>query len=202
MARQLHANSLEGFEVFKSLTQDPEVDCEPQPLGNLLIAHSPQAMQHLEAESRLCNNILGYRTRTLDRATVHRDFMGDQESHGAMLEPEGIAVQPLKLAYSYGRIARRHGARIHTSSPVQHWTTENPASFTRGLIARFEGGGCCFAPEMFQHEKSPTQRKLRGAWMFNALLKNEPLNITEASKGYQANLQSVSAAHDANANNE
>lgn len=125
MARQLHANSLEGFEVFKSLTQDPEVDCEPQPLGNLLIAHSPQAMQHLEAESRLCNNILGYRTRTLDRATVHRDFMGDQESHGAMLEPEGIAVQPLKLAYSYARIARRHGARIHTSSPVQHWTTEN-----------------------------------------------------------------------------
>nr|WP_245748876.1 FAD-dependent oxidoreductase [Oceanisphaera psychrotolerans] len=100
VARRLHANSLEGFEVFQSMTEDPEIDCEPQNLGNLLIAHSKQALDGLRKESQLCNEVLGYKTRVIDRDTVLNQYVGDQECHGAMLEPVGIAVQPLKLAYA------------------------------------------------------------------------------------------------------
>ncbi|MBF7053035.1 FAD-binding oxidoreductase [Halomonas sp. KAO] len=123
-ARRLHANTLEGFEVFQSMAEDPEIDCEPQNHGNLLVAHSPQALKELQAESRLCHDVLGYKTHVLDRDTVLNEYIGDQESFGAFLEPVGIAVQPLKLAYGYARLARKLGARIHTASPVQNWTTE------------------------------------------------------------------------------
>nr|WP_299245077.1 FAD-binding oxidoreductase [uncultured Halomonas sp.] len=131
VARRLHANSLEGFEVFKAMTEDPEIDCDPQQHGNLLIAHSRQAFEGLKSESRLCNDVLGYETRVLSRETVLGDYIGDQECHGALLEPAGIAVQPLKLAYGYARVARRLGAKIHTASPVQEWTTKEGMHYLR-----------------------------------------------------------------------
>ena len=124
LARRLHANSLEGFEVFKAMTENPEIDSEPHGNGNLLIAHGDHALKGLRAEARLCEEVMGYKTRILDRNTVLDEYVGDQECHGAMLEPVGIAVQPLKLAYGYARVARRLGARVHTGSPVQAWNTE------------------------------------------------------------------------------
>ncbi|OXY80922.1 NAD(P)/FAD-dependent oxidoreductase [Oceanimonas doudoroffii] len=147
VARRLHANSLEGFEVFQSLAEDPDIDCEPQNLGNLLIAHSKQALEGLHQESRLCNKVLGYQTRILDRDTVLNQYVGDQECHGAMLEPVGIAVQPLKLAYGYARAARRLGAKIHTGSPVQHWTTDGKMHYlqTPGGMVRARSVGIATA---------------------------------------------------------
>ncbi|MGB1110112.1 MAG: NAD(P)/FAD-dependent oxidoreductase, partial [Gammaproteobacteria bacterium] len=124
MARRLHNNTLEGFEVFKAITQDPEIDCEPHGDGNVLVAHSEQALAALEDESRLCNEVLGYNTKVIDRDTLLAEIIGDQEAHGALIEPVGIAVQPLKLAYGYCRVARRLGAKVHTASPVQAWTRD------------------------------------------------------------------------------
>ena len=130
-ARRLHANSLEGFEVFKAMAEDPAIDCDPQHQGNLLIAHSKQAFEGLKSESDLCNSVLDYKTRLLDRNTVLDEYIGDQECHGALLEPVGIPVQPLKLAYGYARVARKLGAKIHTASPVQSWTTEGGVHYLR-----------------------------------------------------------------------
>ncbi len=42
-----------------------------------------------------------------------------------MLEPEGIGVHPLKLAYGYIKKARALGAKIHPSSPVTGWETRD-----------------------------------------------------------------------------
>ncbi|MCJ8286270.1 FAD-dependent oxidoreductase [Halomonas sp.] len=147
VARRLHANSLEGFEVFQSMAEDPEIDCEPQNHGNLLIAHSAKALDGLKEESRLCNRLLGYPTRVLGRDDVLEGYIGDQEAQGAMLEPVGIAVQPLKLAYGYARVARRLGARIHTASPVEGWTTEGGVHHLRtpGGVVRARAVGIATA---------------------------------------------------------
>lgn len=146
-ARRLHANSLEGFEVFQSLAMDPEIDCDPQQHGNLLIAHSKQALEGLRQESDLCNRVLGYQTKVIDRDTVLNEYIGDQEAYGALIEPVGIPVQPLKLAYGYARAARRLGAKIHTASPVQHWSTENGVHYlhTPGGIVRARAVGIATA---------------------------------------------------------
>lgn len=146
-ARRLHANSLEGYEVFRSMTEDPEIACEPHGEGNLLIAHSDKALQGLAAESQFCNDVLGYKTQIFDRDTVLNEYVGDQEAHGAIFEPIGIAVQPLKLCYGYARVARRLGAKIHTSSPVQDWTTVNGVHHLRtpGGVVRARAVGICTA---------------------------------------------------------
>ncbi|WP_229884078.1 NAD(P)/FAD-dependent oxidoreductase [Roseobacter sp. MH60115] len=147
MARRLHRNSLEGYEVFRAMTEDPEIDCDPHGEGNLLVAHSHDAYRYLEGEAQICREVFGYDAQMISRERVHDEFVGDQEAWGAMLEPVGIAVQPLKLCYGYARLARKLGAKIYTSSPVTGWTTKDGvhALQTPGGTVRTRAVGVCTA---------------------------------------------------------
>lgn len=54
----------------------------------------------------------------IGREEVHSDFVRDAEAKGAMYEPDGMGIHAAKLAFGYLRLARKLGARVHTSSPV------------------------------------------------------------------------------------
>jgi len=98
-----------------------EVDCDPQPGGHLYVAHRPKKMEFLRSEARVWKDVFGYETEILDRAEVHRRYVRDQDAAGAMHEPTGISVHPLKLAFGYLRLARGLGAKVHPASPVIDW---------------------------------------------------------------------------------
>ena len=56
--------------------------------------------------------MFGYHVRMLGAdGRARREYVNDSESAGALHEPEGIGVHPLKLAYGYLRLARAHGAQ-------------------------------------------------------------------------------------------
>ncbi len=121
-ARKLHAEMIEGFDVFRDLIRD--IDCEPQHGGHLCIAHRASRMSALEAESRLLNDTFGYGTKVLGREEVQREYVGDQEAAGAMHEPDGVGVHAAKLAFGYLQSARKLGAKVHPASGVIGWTTK------------------------------------------------------------------------------
>jgi taurine dehydrogenase large subunit len=129
VAKRLHAEIGEAFGLFRDLIRD--LDCDAQDGGHLYIAHKPDRMAALEAESRLLNETFQYGTRIISGDALRREFMDDREASGAMLEPDGIGVHPAKLAFGYARKARALGARIHPSSEVFHWTTRNGAHYLR-----------------------------------------------------------------------
>lgn len=122
-ALKLHDEICEGFETFKSLVDG--IDCEPQSGGHICIAHRAKKMEFLRSEARVWKEVFGYETSIMDRAEVHRRYVRDEDAAGAMHEPVGISVHPLKLAFGYLRKARRHGARVHPASPVIGWETRN-----------------------------------------------------------------------------
>lgn len=122
-AKKIHSNSLEGFSVFQSLVEDERIDCEPFGNGNILIAHSASAMKKLTAESRTLNQVFDYQSHTIGREALHEKYIKDEEAFGAMVEPVGIAVHPLKLAFGYMHVARSYGAKVHPGSPVIDWRT-------------------------------------------------------------------------------
>ena len=99
VARKLHREIAEGFDLFRSLIAEPEIDCDPQDGGHLYIAHREKVLPSLEKESRLLNDVFGYRTRMVSRAEIHRDFIRDQEARGAMYEPDGMGIHAAKLAF-------------------------------------------------------------------------------------------------------
>jgi len=122
-ARRLHAEILDAMETFKGLVA--EIDCDPQPGGHLFVAHKPAALAKLEAEAKVLRDSFDYPVEMLSRAQLHDRYFREDEAVGAMHEPEGIGVHPLKLAYGYLRAARALGARVHPASPVTWWETRD-----------------------------------------------------------------------------
>jgi glycine/D-amino acid oxidase-like deaminating enzyme len=116
-ALKLDAEIRSGYETFKALVAEfPE--CEPQHGGHLYTAHRPKKLEFLRNEGALMKEVFGYATRMLSREEIHRDYLRDEECHGALLEPDGIGVHPLKLAFAYLRAARALGVKVHPASPV------------------------------------------------------------------------------------
>ena len=122
-ALALDAELRESFANFRRLTE--EIDCEPQPGGHLYIAHRPKKMAFLRHEAQVMRDVYGYDVRVMDAEELRRDYVADAEGHGALHEPDGIGVHPLKLAFGYLQRARAAGATVHPSSPAMGIETRN-----------------------------------------------------------------------------
>lgn len=128
-ALKLDAEIREGFETFKSLVA--EVPCDPQPGGHLYIAHREKKMAFLRHEAKVMREVFGYDTHMLSADEVRRRYVNDAESFGALHEPDGIGVHPLKLAHGYLRMARALGVKVHPASPVTGVETRDGVHYLR-----------------------------------------------------------------------
>ncbi len=145
-ALRLDAEIRSGFETFRSLVA--EIDCDPQPGGHLYTAHRAKKLPFLENEARVMRDVFGYDARMLSADEVRRDYVADTEAKGALHEPDGIGVHPLKLAYGYLAKARALGAKVHPASPVVGWELRNgvhhlrtPGGIVRARAVGFATGG-------------------------------------------------------------
>ena len=120
-AKQLDSEIRTGFENFKQLTR--EIDCDAFDGGHLYLAHRPEKLDSLRAESRVMNESFGYATRMLSAEAIRRDYCDERETAGGLFEAEGVGIHPLKFTFGLIRKARALGAKIHPASPVQSWQT-------------------------------------------------------------------------------
>lgn len=125
VAKGMHRESTEAFDLFRALIADHEIACEPQEGGHYYIAHKQGVMAKIEAEAALLRDTFGYGAKVLSRGELHEQAVRDMEAHGAMWEPDGTAVHAAKLAFGYLRVARELGAKVHVDSPVTGWKTVN-----------------------------------------------------------------------------
>jgi len=145
-AKRLDAEIREGFEYWKSLVA--QVDCDAQPGGHLYTAHRQKKIAFLANEARVTREVFGYDAKMLSQAELRERYVHDHEAVGAMHEPDGVGVHPLKLAYGYLRQARALGVRVHPSSPVLRWRKEpgailleTPGGVVRARRVAFATGG-------------------------------------------------------------
>lgn len=145
-ALRLDAEIRSGFQTFKDLVA--EIDCDPQPGGHLYIAHREKKLGFLQHEAKVMRDVFGYDTRMLTRQEVASQYVNDADSFGALHEPDGIGVHPLKLAFGYLRLARELGVKVHPASPVQSVKTHGgihylhtPGGIVRARAVGFATGG-------------------------------------------------------------
>ena len=55
VAKKMHGEVCEAFELFNDLIHSDEIDCDPQTGGHYYIAHREKVMSGLQAESDLLN---------------------------------------------------------------------------------------------------------------------------------------------------
>ena len=125
VAKKMHVEVCEAFDVFRDLIGSGEFDCDPQEGGHYYIAHKPGVMPALQKESKLLNEVFGYGSRILSREELHAEHVKDQEAAGAMHEPDGTCIHAAKLAFGYQNLARKLGATVHPGSPVMGWKIKN-----------------------------------------------------------------------------
>ena len=146
-ALKLDAEIREGFATFKSLV-DEFPECEPQGGGHLYLAHREKKMAALREEAKVMREVFGYDTHMLSAAEVQSRYVRDAECFGALHEPDGIGVHPLKLAFGYLRKARELGVKVRPSSPVIGFETRSgvhhlktPGGTVRARAVGFATGG-------------------------------------------------------------
>jgi glycine/D-amino acid oxidase-like deaminating enzyme len=123
VAKALDKEIRSGFENFRSLST--QIDCDAFDGGHLYLAHRPEKLDYLRAETQVMRETFGYDTRMLTSEEIRRDYCDERETAGGMLEAEGIGIHPLKFTFGLIRKARSLGAKIHPASPVQGWETIN-----------------------------------------------------------------------------
>ncbi len=119
VAKKLDTEIRTGFENFKQLTT--EIDCDAFDGGHLYLAHRPEKMAYLRQATQLMRETFGYANRLLSAEEVRRDYCDERETAGAMFEPEGVGIHPLKFTFGLLRKARALGVKVHPGSPVQGW---------------------------------------------------------------------------------
>lgn len=125
VAKKMHAEIGEAFDLFRDMIGSGEFDCDPQDGGHYYIAHKPGVMARLQAENDLLNTTFGYKSKVISREEVHETCARDMEAAGALWEPDGISIHAAKLAFGYQSLARKLGAKIHPASPVMGWRMKN-----------------------------------------------------------------------------
>lgn len=125
VARGMHDEVTEAFDLFRGLIRDHAIDCQPQDGGHFYIAHKAWMMPKLAKEAELLRNSFGYGAKMMSREELHDTAVKDEEAQGAMWEPDGTSIHAAKLAFGYLRVARELGAKVHVDSPVLGWTTIN-----------------------------------------------------------------------------
>ena len=122
-AKALDTEIRTGFENFKTLTR--EIDCDAFDGGHLYVAHRKEKVAYLQEQTRVRRDIFGYKAKMLTAEELREQYCDERDAHGAMLEPEGVGIHPLKFTFGLMRKARALGVKVHTASPVQGWQTIN-----------------------------------------------------------------------------
>jgi glycine/D-amino acid oxidase-like deaminating enzyme len=121
-AKQLDREIRTGFENFKQLTT--QIECDAFDGGHLYVAHRPKMLAPIAKEGALMRDVFGYKTRMLTAEELRAEYCDERDAVGALWEPDGVGIHPLKFTFGLIRQARALGVKLHTASPVQGWETQ------------------------------------------------------------------------------
>ncbi len=121
--RGIYHEMCEGVETVNELIAQG-IDCDKQDAGYIKVAHKAKMHKELIDLARLQKRMFGDDVEILSQQELRQHYMDDHNAYGAIRYQDGFGLNPLKLARGYQRLARKAGAKVHTSSPVTTWHEE------------------------------------------------------------------------------
>ncbi|MEX2647504.1 MAG: FAD-dependent oxidoreductase [Alphaproteobacteria bacterium] len=119
--RRYFQTGREAVDLVRALGDEEKIDFDARGDGEFAVAHSPRAATHLADYAAAMSRVYDLPCQALSReAFAERGYRGP-ECFGAMFQPVGFGLHPLKLARGLARAAMRRGAVIHGETPVIHW---------------------------------------------------------------------------------
>ena len=110
-----------SIELVRDLAIAENLDIDRQGDGEYCIAHTPRTFDDLSGEVEMWRRLGGFECELMPAGAFYERAYRGPHIHGAMLFPFGFGLHPMKYARELARLAQRHGAVIHGSSPVTGW---------------------------------------------------------------------------------
>jgi glycine/D-amino acid oxidase-like deaminating enzyme len=106
------------------LLNDEGIDAEPQPGGELTLAHASKAFAALKREREALIAIHGHAREVLSLGDLTAQGLKAQGFVGGVREPVGFGLHPLNYVRGLAAAAARRGAAIHDHTAITAWRRE------------------------------------------------------------------------------
>ena len=121
--RRFHALTLNAVERVAGLLKDEAIEVDPQPGGELVVAHTPKAFAAQIEEQAAVRALCGHERELLSAEDLRARGLS-AGFHGGLREPVGFGLHPLNYVRGLAAAAVRRGARLHETSAVTAWARE------------------------------------------------------------------------------
>ena len=123
-ARAFYRAQVESVELVGDILAGEGIDADRAGSGEIALAHRPGAMRGFAAEVDFMAREFGARWSILSRADLADRGMAGPDFHGAIRNPVGFGLNPMKYATGLAAAAARAGAGIAAQSAVTGWRRE------------------------------------------------------------------------------
>jgi glycine/D-amino acid oxidase-like deaminating enzyme len=116
-AEAIHREGIEALHKLQELVARHGLDCDWQPVGRFVGAHSPRHFDQLVRRGATQQERLGIPSQPIERQDQHREI-GSDAYHGGLVYPQHAAVHPAKLLLELYRLAHGAGADYFENCPA------------------------------------------------------------------------------------
>jgi len=114
-------SQVEGMEIFESIINEHNIDCEKAGMGNLDVAHHASSCEELKEWGNDLNKYFGIKTRWIPKEEFDQIGHQSTEQFGAVFMEAGFAVNPLAFLSGFAAATNDVGAKLHGYSRVKKW---------------------------------------------------------------------------------
>ncbi len=125
LARQLFDASLASVDAVETLVNRERIECHFGRCGHLALASKPGHYRDFEKAARLLDAEFSHQVRLVPRCELAVEI-GSDIYHGGLLDALSGSINPAQYVAGLARAARRAGATLHESAPVQGLERQGP----------------------------------------------------------------------------
>jgi glycine/D-amino acid oxidase-like deaminating enzyme len=116
-AERLAALGVENLRELLGFLAERKIDCDLEPTGMLHVALLPSQLEELRASAECARGLGLHHYRVLDRAAIQAEIHCARYE-GALFNPNGAVLDPVKLVEGLKREAARLGVAFFEGTPV------------------------------------------------------------------------------------
>jgi glycine/D-amino acid oxidase-like deaminating enzyme len=191
-AARLAVLGRENVAALRKHLQECGIDCDLEPTGQLHVALSPAQADELREAAAAAESLGVAELRLLSReeaqAEVHSPLY-----EGALWNPAGGVLDPVKLVLGLKAEAQRRGARVFEGTKVLSLERRGAAVVVRGEAGEVAARKAILATNAWSHELLPRLR-FRFLPLYDYVIVSEPLTPSQREAIGWRNRQGVSDA--------
>lgn len=182
------AEQIRAIETVRSNLARYGIDADVHSEGETVLAHRPGSDQALETESRHLRDLANVDATFISKDDLAKSGMDSAEFHGALVNPQGFALNPLKYVSGLAATAVAKGVEVFGKSGVTDIRKSGGNWKLETVSGRVTANNLVIATNGYSSENLPSWLAGRLLPVLTNIIVTRPLSEDEvASQGWTSN---------------